>query len=347
MRNKAILLLLAGAILLAPGTSKAKKSDKTTTAPGEITSIEGATLWRQPDDIPSRNLFYGPGGKEHEPHGTFKFVKEDLEGSNPKFVVEDQDGVKWKVKLGAEAKPETVASRFVWAVGYFANEDYFLANVHVEDMPAHLQRKHADKFIQPDGSMNDVRLKREIAGEKKVGIWHWRHDPFKGTREYNGLRVLMAVINNWDLKDQNNAIYKEKRSAERDAPEVVYRISDLGATFGSTNLRRTHEESKGNLDAYRKSKFIRDIEADYVDFNVPSRPAVVVLVNPHEFFTRLHLEWIGRRIPLADAKWMGRLLAQLSPAQIRDAFRSASYSSEDTEGFSRIVESRIAQLNDL
>ena len=60
-----------------------------------------------------------------QPHGTFTFLKEDRKGSNPKFDVQDENGVKWKVKLGSEARPETVASRLVWAVGYFANEDYF------------------------------------------------------------------------------------------------------------------------------------------------------------------------------------------------------------------------------
>ena len=345
MKNKAIVLLLGASVLLVPSTSTAKKNDKSTAVSGEITSGEGV-LWRPPEDIKSRNLFYGPGGKEHEPRGTFKFVKEDMNGSNPKFDVVDENGVKWKVKLGAEAKPETVATRFVWAVGYFANEDYHLANLRVEGMPS-LQRKHADQFIQSDGSMNDVRLKREIPGEKKVGTWQWREDPFTGTREYNGLRVLMAVINNWDLKDVNNAIYKEKHDQDRGGAQLIYMVSDLGGTFGSPNLRRTHEESKGNLESYRASKFIQDVQPDYVDLNVPARPSWVVLVNPHEYCSRLHLEWIGKHIPRADAKWMGQMLAQLSPAQIRDAFRAAGYSQEEIEGFSSVMESRIAALNNL
>src|SRR5262249_13225737 len=80
-------------------------------------------LWRQPDDISSRDLFWGPGGKEHAPHGRFTFQKEDSAGSSPKFDVVDQDGVRWRVKLGPEARPETAASRLLWAVGYFTNED--------------------------------------------------------------------------------------------------------------------------------------------------------------------------------------------------------------------------------
>jgi len=59
------------------------------------------------------------------------------------------------------------------------------------------------------------------------------------------------------------------------------------------------------------------------------------------------LGWIGNHIPLADAKWMGQLLAQLSPDQIRDAFRAAGYSPQEVDGFAKVIESRIAELNKL
>src|SRR4029077_19441597 len=50
----------------------------------------GAVLWREPEDIGSRDLFYGPGGEGHQPRrAVFAFIKEDLDGSNPKFVVRD------------------------------------------------------------------------------------------------------------------------------------------------------------------------------------------------------------------------------------------------------------------
>src|ERR1700678_783222 len=103
-------------------------------------SLAGAVVWQDPGDIASRDLYYGPGGEKDQPHGPFTFEKEDLDGSNPKFVVRDRDGVKWKVKLGTEARPETVASRLVWSVGYFTDEDYFLADFKADAMPAHLHR---------------------------------------------------------------------------------------------------------------------------------------------------------------------------------------------------------------
>ena len=171
----------------------------------EITREGPAELWRHPADIAVRNLYYGPGGKAHEPAGTFTFKKEDMGGTNPKFDVVGEDGVKWKVKLGDEARPETVASRLVWAVGYFADEDYFVPALRVKDMP---RLRRGRKLVTPDGIAHDVRLKRTSPESKKIATWEWLQDPFTGTRELNGLRVLMAVINNWDLKDENNAVYQ-------------------------------------------------------------------------------------------------------------------------------------------
>ena len=68
------------------------------------------------------------------------FIDEDHAGSNPKFHVRDQEGTKWTVKMGVEAKPETAATHLLWAVGYFTDEDYFVPELKVEGLPAHLQR---------------------------------------------------------------------------------------------------------------------------------------------------------------------------------------------------------------
>ncbi len=339
-------------ILLAIATSvssvaaaTAKKRSKATGSAKEITSSVNPVLWRSPGDIRSRNLFFGPGGEKHAPHTIFTFVKEDMEGTNPKFDVHDENGIKWKVKLGAEARPETVASRLVWSVGYSANEDYFLPVLHVENLPAHLHR--GQNQVGPGGTFQNVRLKRYLKDEKKVGDWQWRSNPFTDTQELNGLRVMMALINNWDLKDGNNAVYEMKHSEGAQGPEHLYMISDLGASFGTTGRSWTHSGSKGNLKAYSHSRFISKVTERYVDFNFPTRPAAIFIFVPGEFISRLELRWIGKKIPIKDAEWMGQLLAQLSPEQVRDAFRAAGYPSEEVEGFSKVVEGRIAQLNKL
>jgi hypothetical protein len=299
----------------------------------------GATLfWTDPSDASTRDLFYGPGGRQHEPHGPFTFVKEDLDGTNPKFVVRDTDGVKWKVKMGLEARPETVATRLTWAAGYYANEDYFVPDIRVDGMPAHLHR--GQKLLGPAGAVHNVRLKREPADEKKIGIWQWDKVGFAGSREWNGLRVLMAVINNWDLKDENNAVYSQ-------GSQRVYMVSDLGASFGSASRIMPSQDAKDNLNSYRRSKFIRRTGPDNVDFQVPAMPTLVYVFSPKEFFSRVRIEHLGRTVPRADAKWLGQLLARLSPEQIHDAFRAAGYSPEETAAFSGLLLERITVLTDL
>jgi hypothetical protein len=84
-----------------------------------------------------------------------------------------------------------------------------------------------------------------------------------------------------------------------------------------------------------------------VDFTVPATPAPIVVFDPHSMFHRLGLRWIGEHIPRSDARWLGQLLARLSPDQIRDAFRAGGYTPQEVEAFSRIVEHRIAELNAL
>ena len=335
-----LTLPFAFMVLSLPAPGKTVKGGKTGKQRAESTQSGPALLWRYPADLATRNLFYGPGGKEHQPHSRFTFIKEDLHGSNPKFLVHDENGVKWTVKLGEEAQPETAASRLVWAAGYFANEDYFLREILIENIPPHLKR--AKKFVAPDGSMHNVRLKRHLEGEEKISIWKWRDDPFTGTREFNGLRVLMAVINNWDLKDVNNEIYREKHE-----PELIYMVSDLGASFGATGHIWPHRLSKGNLDSYRRSKFITRVTPEYVDFKVPSRPSFLYAGKLRAYIRRLHLRWIGKEIPRSDARWMGQLLARLSTNQIQDAFRAAGYSTKEVEGFAAVIQDRIAELNDL
>lgn len=314
-------------------------------------------LWSDPSDLESRNLFDGPGGKQDAPQGSvFTYEQEDLNGTNPKFDVRDQDGVKWKVKLGEEARPETVATRLLWAVGYFTDEDYFLPKIQVTDMKpvSKKRRKRVRRLLDPDGTMHDVRLKRRSKDQKKQGTWRWRQNPFSGTRELNGLRVMMALLNNWDLKDENNAIYAIKSDggakddqSQSDPTEIVYVVSDVGASFGTAGRVRQRARAKGNLASYQHAKFIRKIGPDYVDFAVPARESWTLAVNPKEYTSRLHLRWIGQHVPRADAKWIGQLLARLSDDQIRDAFRAADYPPGQVDAFTKLIEDRIAKLSDL
>jgi hypothetical protein len=156
----------------------------------------------------------------------------------------------------------------------------------------------------------------------------------------------MALINNWDVKDDNNAIYNDKETGKQ-----LYTVTDLGASFGAIGYRLGPGRGKGDLGAYKHSKFISHVHKDSVDFATPAHSTVIALLGfPFtlpDFISRQKLRWIGRDIPREDAKWIGGLLAQLKPEQIQDAFRSAGYSDKDIQEYSTIVEHRIAELQKL
>ncbi len=301
-------------------------------------SAGAPALWQDPVDIASRDLMYGAGGAADQPRGPFQFVKEDLSGTNPKLVISDAHGVKWKLKLGVEARPETAASRLVWAAGYFTDEDYFLPDLKIDNVPANLHR--GANLIEPDGLTHYGRLKRYLKGEKDEGDWKWKDNPFTGTREFNGLRVVMAVINNWDLKDVNNKIL------DRNGRQI-YLVSDLGASFGSTGRSVTHADSKGNVEVYSDSKFIASFTPTVVNFNFPTRPALINVFDVSDFVSRENMQWIGKNIPVADAHWIGQILSRLSTRQIEEAFATAGFSPKETGGFTATIQARIAELSKL
>ncbi len=325
----------------------AEKEPKAKSRPVPEETAQGAKklLWEEPADIASRDLYYGARGKEDMPDAgaVFTFEKEDLDGTNPKYVVRDEKGTKWKVKLGDEAKPEPVASRIVWAAGYFVDEDYYLPKIRVENIPADLKRGR--KLIGPDGAMTDVRLKLESKKDrKKIGTWDWKTSPFSGTRELNGMRTMMALINNWDLKEVNNGVFERKGT---NGPELIYEVTDLGASFGSPRFDTGYAHDKGDLKAYRKSTFIEKIRDDEVDFGVPGAPSLPVIFNPAQFVKRQDMTWIGKHIPRVDARWLGELLSKLSAKQIEDAFRAGGYGPEEANEYTTIMQDRIGQLKKL
>jgi len=282
------------------------------------------------------NLYYGPGGKERQPAGSFTFVKEDKEGTAPKFEVVDGQGVHWKVKLGEETRSETAATRLMWAAGYFTDEDYYLPELRVAKMPKLDRGRH---YVSQGGLVRGARLERKVDGQKKTGNWSWFKNPYVGTKELNGLKVMMALMNNWDLKEVNNAIYQEQGEEPR------YVISDLGATFGRTGNPLVR--SKNNLRDYARTKFIQKVKPEEVDFHMSSRPFFLTAIDVPNYVTRTKMQGIAKDIPRTHAKWLGQLLGKLSTEQIRDGFRAAGYSPQEAAGFAKVVRGRIADLNRL
>jgi hypothetical protein len=319
-QRTASLLALTIALLLS-FTSATFAQDK---AKKKKTPLQGTpVLWRDPGDISTRDLFLGAGGAEMKPDiSNVTFLKDEVGGYSAGFRVRDAAGNIWVAKLGKEAQPETSASRFVWAVGYVSEIHYLFPCVHINGAPdKNVERCEGKGFA-------NVRFEARPKSIKRQGtIWSWTNNPFAGTKELKGLLVMMAFLNNWDLKDDNNKLIHVP-GADGAQGEMHYIISDLGATFGKTGgfLSRSRNDPKDYVEA----KFIEGVEGGRVKFAYSGKNS-----------------GLFKDITVADAKWVGELLSRLSDEQLTDAFRAGNFDAEEIQMLVQAARARINQLVNL
>jgi hypothetical protein len=296
-----------------------------------------AILWRNPGNIAQRDLRYGPGSAARAPVGPFTFIEEDKGGESPKFEVRDARGDVWTIKLGPEAQSETVATRLVWAVGYFAEEAYYADEIRVANLP---RLSRGMDYVFGD-VVRGARFEPKRDNMKKGATWDWRDNPFEDTRELSGLKVLMILLNNFDARAANNRIIHV-------GGESRYYVTDLGATLGRAGgLGGTR--TKNDLADFLSTKFVRgvDVRDGVVEFDYDTRPrglGHLSVLHPIYYRGEVNKEKAMRGIPIAHARWIGSLLAQVSDEQLRDAFRVANYPDGVTESYVSSLRERINQL---
>src|ERR1044072_8593930 len=299
--------------------SESKKQDGKKEAMPQGTPV----LWQEPADISSRSLLLGPGGEQMKPDlSQIIWEETEPEGYSVKWRVRDASGKKWVVKVGNEAQPETAASRLVWAAGYPTEVTYLVPCVKIVNAP-----KPRKKVEQCEGKgYANVRFEARPESVKRLDNWSWNENPFKGSKEFAGLVMLMGLLNNWDLKDTNNkVVYFPGESGQG---ELRYVISDLGATFGKTGNFITH--SRNEPEKYVKTGFVDKVEGGYVRFDYNGK-------NSGLFDT----------VTVEQARWIGDILARLSEEQIKDAFRAANYKPDEVEALAQEVMGRINALKSL
>jgi hypothetical protein len=277
-------------------------------------------LWRDPGDISTRNLLDTPGGEGVKPDlSKITYLRDEQTGYSVKYHVKDGAGKTWVVKVGNEARPETAAVRLISALGYASESNYLVPCVQIPG--AAKPRKDVPRC--EGGGFADARFEARPEDVKRLDIWSWKSNPFTGTKEFKGLVVLMALFNNWDLKDENNRITRLKTGDGQN--ELQYIISDLGATFGKTGGGLTH--SRNEPENYARSEFIKGVEGGRVRFAYSGKS-----------------QFLFDNITIEDARWIASLLSRLTDEQVADAFRAADFKPEEVQVLANAVRSRINEL---
>ncbi|MDQ1592147.1 MAG: hypothetical protein QOG71_2774 [Pyrinomonadaceae bacterium] len=317
--------------------------------PANGTAAGRPVAWRDPGDISARDLRTGQCAAASAPVAPYTFVAEDRLGTSPKFKVRDARGTTWVVKLGEEAQTETVATRLVWAMGYFAEESYYFDRVEVQNLP---RLSRGQNFVEgrSGGVVRGARFEPRRENAERASQWDWEKNPFVGQREFNGLKVLMALLGNYDIRPENNLIISVKDAQSGEA-EARYFVSDIGATLGKVG-GLGGKRSKNNLEDFRTSKFVVGVENGLVKFDFHTKPKggggfFASVFKPGYAKSQAQKERVINNIPVEDARWMGQQLARLSDEQLRDAFRAAEYDTATRDGYVAALRARINQLAQL
>ena len=304
-----LLILMLALPYAASAQDKEKKVKK------EKKELTGKpVMWKDPTDLESRNLILGAGGEEMKPDiSKVTFIEQKSGGYSTKYRVKDAKGNEWVAKIGKEAQTDTAANRLAWALGYETEIAYLIPHLKIEGK----------------GEFDNVRMEARPANVKRAGNWMWENNPFQNSPEFRGLKILMVMLNNWDMKDDNNEILARRGDTTGEG-ELRYIISDLGATFGhasTTPLIWRLTRSRNKPSNFAKSKFLEKVKGDRVVLHFGGKNRGLM-----------------KDISIRDAQWMGQWLSQLTDQQLHDAFRAANYRPEEINLLARTVRERTNEL---
>jgi hypothetical protein len=281
----------------------------------------GASMWKPPADLADRDLFHGPWGAElaPDPKDVYDLVELKHTGVNYGMTVKDSKGREWSVKqpypgnLDSEANVEVVVSRLLSAVGYHQPPVYY--------MPSFWLKDDFGRKVEVGG-----RFRPKLDEMKEVSSWRWDENPFVGSKEYQGLIVLLVMFNSTDLKDSNNSLYERK---EGDFVEQLYLARDVGSAFGDTNKIAPR---KNHIDSFERMPFILGVNGNgFVEFA----------------YNGWYKNLTRDRITPEDVAWATNLLGQLSDQQMQDAFRAGGYEPDLAGRFIAKIREKIQQGNSL
>lgn len=295
-------------------------------------------LWQDPGNVEELDFIDGAGGPAQRPQPPFQFIEEDMSGTSPKVKVKDASGATWSVKWGEESKPSVFATRLVWACGYTVEIEYLVTRGQILGARA---LKRAAAVIQGDGYFSDARfqLRSDHPRFLKDHNWAWASNPFLGTPQLNGLKVLVMLLSNWDTKDardltgagpqgkadSNLAIFQD---ADQSPPRYLYFISDWGASMGKWGCVSSRTKWDCTGYAAQTPDLVQGVANGVVRWGYSGK----------------HNEDIVKGIRVTDVQWLMHYLGRVTDNQLRRGLAASGAAPEQMDLYLRAIRQRIGEL---
>ena len=211
-------------------------------------------IWREPTLADLSDLRFGPGGAEGVPQPPFQFVKEHFTGSQPCVAVRDarRPAVAREVGLRSQARvvrrPVRVGARLLRGGDALRRRAARSRRRSACSGRATASAPKASSATRASSS----RIRRSACYFDEHS-WAWDDNPFLGTPQLSGLKIVNMLLSNWDTKDRrdvsrgsNTAIFEHRVS--RWGREARYLITDWGGAMGKWG---SNVVSRGRWDVER------------------------------------------------------------------------------------------------
>ena len=277
----------------------------------------------------AQSLWHAPAKVEiAAPKPPFTFLREDSSGTQPKLFAKDANGATWNVKFGYEVHNESFCWRIVTACGYFAEPSFYIAEGQFEGYRP--LARHSDS-VRADGHFTAGRFQYRDPELKFLESrnWRWDRPPFAGTKELNGLKILIMLLSNWDNKDARVGRGGPNTAEFDKGGKRIAAFTDWGSGMGRWGSQPGTNSNWNCADFTAQTpEFVKGVEHGSVVFGWEGA------IN----------DGFRTGIPPAHVAWLMGYLGKLSDVNLRAGLKAAGGSEGDVDCFARALRARIEQL---
>lgn len=182
--------------------------------------------------------------------------------------------------------------------------------------------------------LEEANIQARDSGGKNIGPWAWDRLDHSGKRELRGAGLLFAWVNCFDARWDNNRL---KLVDGGGGAQLRHVISDLGNALGLADNFKVVAQGLVNDFPWTFT------EAPVIDRKGRQRkPFRIVRYQP------IFDNGAFRAMTVDDARWMARLIAQLTENQLEQALIAAGYTSAEVRLYTeKLVSRRDRMIQDL
>ena len=195
-------------------------------------------LWRDPGDVASLDLVAGPGGAGGPPSPPFRFRRRAPRRLAAVPVGDRRTRPALARQVGERGQLRNLRRPHRLGVRLLRRDHLLRPVRHHRRRQRALQR--AGACIDDQCRFTSARFELDDPSATKLfeeHSWAWNDNPFLGSRELHGLKILTMLLSNWDTKDRRDVARGSNTAIfEHDGPdgrEARYLITDWGGSMGS------------------------------------------------------------------------------------------------------------------